>query len=54
MTIGRKDRKDGKDNEKREKKTKQEEDAEVAAALCAKFKQTLCRPNVKVHFVGAW
>ncbi|KAL0960508.1 hypothetical protein HGRIS_005546 [Hohenbuehelia grisea] len=22
--------------------------------LCARFKETLCRPNVKVHFVGAW
>ncbi|KAI0042236.1 WD40 repeat-like protein [Auriscalpium vulgare] len=23
-------------------------------ALCARFKQTLSRPNVRVHFVGAW
>ncbi|KAL0960504.1 hypothetical protein HGRIS_005542 [Hohenbuehelia grisea] len=26
----------------------------TSADLCQRFKETLCRPNVTVHFVGAW
>jgi hypothetical protein len=29
-------------------------DLEESEALCARFKATLSRKDVKVHFVGAW
>jgi uncharacterized protein (DUF2235 family) len=31
-----------------------EKDLREAEGLCKKFKTTLSRPDVKVHFVGAW
>jgi hypothetical protein len=36
------------------KATNKEKDFEEAERLCARFKTTLSRPGVKVHFVGAW
>jgi hypothetical protein len=33
---------------------KKEMDLKEADGLCEKFKTTLSRPDVKVHFVGAW
>ncbi|KAI0052968.1 WD40 repeat-like protein [Auriscalpium vulgare] len=53
-TTSNQKRTDGEKPRSKTKKRKDEDTAEEQEELCRRFKETLSRPRVRAHFVGAW